>query len=289
MKVVGYVRVSTEAQAQEGVSLDAQRERISAWAVAHGAQLVGIFGDEGFSGGKMTGRDGLASALESACHNRAAIVVYSLTRLARSTADAIHIFNRLRECDAHIVCLSEGINTTTSAGSVIFKLMSVLAEYERDQIVERTKMALDHKRRMGEALGNIPFGFRRGPAGELLRDENEQRALALILRMGHPTLCSAWPASYGKIAAALHRERLSPRPARWTARRVQRVREGVEASDARERVLLAQGTDAEVARELNRDGVSAGPGEWRKTTIRRVIQSYLAPERLAELGLVAQP
>ena len=105
MIAVGYIRVSTIGQAQEGVSLEAQRGKIQAWATANGYALGEIHVDAGISGSKANNRPGLQSALNDACRQKAALVVYSLSRLARSTRDAITISERLEKCGSDLVSL----------------------------------------------------------------------------------------------------------------------------------------------------------------------------------------
>lgn len=82
---MGYIRVSTLDQAVEGVSLEAQRRKIEAWAELHGFTLLAVHEDAGISGKSADNRPGLQQALKDACANRAALVVLSLSRLARST------------------------------------------------------------------------------------------------------------------------------------------------------------------------------------------------------------
>ena len=94
---VGYTRVSTEEQAREGVSLDAQKARIEAWALANETTLVGFFEDAGISGSRTENREGLQKAIGMACEKRAILVVYSLSRLSRSTKDTLALAERLEE------------------------------------------------------------------------------------------------------------------------------------------------------------------------------------------------
>ncbi len=115
-KAIGYVRVSTETQVQNGVSLDAQQARIESWADAHGFQLVQILVDAGVSGKSTDNREGLLEAVEFACQEKAVLVVYSLSRLSRSTKDTITLAEKLGKAGADLVSLSEDINTTTAAG-----------------------------------------------------------------------------------------------------------------------------------------------------------------------------
>jgi len=160
MKAIGYVRVSTEEQVKDGVSLEAQQAKIRAWCEAHGYELKGVHVDAGLSGGRADNRPALQAALTAACDQKAVLVVYSLSRLARSTKDALAISERLAKSGADLASLCERLDTTTASGKMIFRVLSVLAEFERDQISERTKGALSHLRSQGKRIsGRIPFGY----------------------------------------------------------------------------------------------------------------------------------
>ena len=85
---IGYIRCSTMRQADEGVSLEAQGDRIKLWCDSTGHELKApVFVDAGLSGGRADNRPNLQLALDEACRMKAALVVYSLSRLARSTID----------------------------------------------------------------------------------------------------------------------------------------------------------------------------------------------------------
>lgn len=182
MNAIGYVRVSTDGQATDGISLDAQQVRIRAWCEANGYALLGLHIDAGLSGSRSDNRPALQAALNEACRSKAALVVYSLSRLARSTKDAIAISEQLAKSEADLVSLSERIDTTTAAGKMVFRMLAVLAEFERDQIAERTKGALDHLRNQGKRIsGQLPYGFDLAPNGvDLLPNPEEQIGLQLI-------------------------------------------------------------------------------------------------------------
>jgi len=85
MKAVLYIRVSTEDQT---IGLDAQLAKLKAWSELNDAEVVGEYRDAGISGTRED-RPGLAAALDTACKHKAAIVVYSLSRLSRSTSHCI--------------------------------------------------------------------------------------------------------------------------------------------------------------------------------------------------------
>lgn len=182
---VAYIRVSTEGQATEGVSLAAQRAKIEAWADLNGYTLAGCYVDAGLSGGRADNRPALQEALDAATKGKAALIVYSLSRLARSTRDCIAIAERLDKAGADLVSLSEKIDTTTAAGRMIFRMLAVLAEFERDQIAERTATAMQHKATKGEYTGGAaPYGWRVGADGVNLEAvEAEQTVIRAALEL----------------------------------------------------------------------------------------------------------
>ena len=184
LRAIGYVRVSTTVQATDGVSIDAQTTRIRAWCEANGYTLADTFTDAGISGKRADNRPGLRSALDTACKQRAALVIYSLSRLARSTRDAIDIAERLDKSGADLVSLTERIDTTTAAGKMVFRMLAVLAEFERDLVSERTTAALAHKAANGERIGEVPYGWRIAPDGvRLISVESEQAGIRDILSL----------------------------------------------------------------------------------------------------------
>jgi len=182
---VAYVRVSTEQQATEGVSLEAQQEKINAWCLLNDYQLVSVHVDAGLSGKRADNRPELQLALDQVTRFGGVLVVYSLSRLARSTKDTIAISERLEKAGADLVSLSEKIDTTTAAGRMVFRMLAVLAEFERDQLSERVTMAMDHKRRKSERIsGRIPYGFTLAADGvALVAEPTEQNTLATIRQL----------------------------------------------------------------------------------------------------------
>jgi DNA invertase Pin-like site-specific DNA recombinase len=98
--------------------------------------------------------------LSAACRLPGALLVYSLSRLARSTRDAIDIADQLHRVGADLVSLTERIDTAAAACKMLFRLLAVLAEFERSVVSERTSAALAHKRSKGERVGTIPCGWR---------------------------------------------------------------------------------------------------------------------------------
>jgi len=215
LSAIGYCRVSTELQAHEGVSLEAQQAKIRAWCEGNGYTLASLHVDAGLSGARSDNRPALQAALTDTCRTKAALVVYSLSRLARSTKDAIAISDRLAKHGADLVSLSERIDTTSAAGKMIFRMLAVLAEFERDQISERTKTAMAHLRRQGRRVSRyLPYGFTLAPDGtSLVPVPEEQRVLAEIHALRLEGL------SLRQIAATLTARTIPTKHGRtWTAK-----------------------------------------------------------------------
>jgi len=163
-RAIGYIRVSTADQADHGVSLEAQEGRVRDWCASNGYALGKVFVERGLSGGRADNRPALQEAL-SAIRRGDALVVYSLSRLARSTRDTLEIADALDCMGADLVSLSEKIDSTSAAGRMIFRLLAVLAEFERDVISERTSMAMRHMQATGRFMGGqAPFGYRVSPS-----------------------------------------------------------------------------------------------------------------------------
>ena len=182
--VIGYVRVSTEQQASEGISLEAQKARIVSWCELNECRLAGIYVDAGLSGKRADNRPELQKAIEAVVRCRGILLVYSLSRLARSTKDTLSISDRLEKADADLVSLSEKIDTTSAAGKMVFRMLAVLAEFERDLVSERTVSALQHKRQRGGRMGQIPYGYMVGADGDtLVPAEFEQRVIRDVQEM----------------------------------------------------------------------------------------------------------
>ena len=190
-QAIGYVRVSTEQQANEGVSLEAQKAKIAAWCASHDYELVQVYVDAGISGKKMENRPELLKA-RAAVKKGMALVAYSLSRLARSTKDLIHISEEVAKKNGDLVSLSEQIDTTTAAGKMMFQMLAVLSEFERNLTAERTKGALQHKKATNQKYTNqTPYGFQ-AIEGRLVEVKKEAKVVAEIqaARSGGNTLQS---------------------------------------------------------------------------------------------------
>jgi DNA invertase Pin-like site-specific DNA recombinase len=198
-QAIAYVRVSTPGQRDEGVSLEAQRAKIAAWCEVMGYELVHTYADEGISGHSMDKRPGLQLAIDDACTRGGVLVVYSLSRLARNTRETLELGETFARAGADIVSLSENIDTTSAAGKMVFRMLAVLAEFERDQVSERTTMAMAHKRSQGQRISRyIPYGQQLSADGIHLEANAAEQAVLAVARELHAAGMSS-----RKIAAEL--------------------------------------------------------------------------------------
>lgn len=214
---VAYLRVSTADQASDGVSLQMQEAKARAWALLNDYALTAVFVDAGVSGKAAGNREGLQAAL-AACKRGGVLVVYSLSRLARSTSDTLEIADRLQRSGVDLVSLSERIDTTSAAGKMIFRMLAVLAEFERDQVSERTVAAMQHKKALGELVGSVPFGYALGADGVHLEEDAREQAV-----MSEVRALRAGGLSMQRIADELGKRGYAPRGKRWHAQTISNI------------------------------------------------------------------
>ncbi len=159
-RTLGYCRVSTEEQAREGVSLEAQDEQIRKYCELYGLELVEVLRDEGVSGKSME-RPGMVELMSHVEAGEVeAVVFYKLDRVGRNTVDVLSFAETLQKAGVALHSVTERIDTTSAHGEFFFTLLAALATMERKQIAERTEAALAHKREKGEWVGRPPVGYR---------------------------------------------------------------------------------------------------------------------------------
>ena len=181
---ISYVRVSSEEQADSGLGLEAQRQRIAAYCAMKGLHLAEVFEDPGVSAGKpLASRPAGSKLLAAAKKGKAVVVVAKLDRLFRSVADAANVIDEFDKRGIQLVAIAESFDMTSPYGRAMAQMASVFAELERAMIRERTRSAMSVKRKRGERIsGHAPFGWDFGPgvpAGERLAGA-DARVLKLL-------------------------------------------------------------------------------------------------------------
>jgi site-specific DNA recombinase len=184
-RTVAYLRVSTDKQADRGVSLDAQRAKVAAYAELYDLELVEVVVDAGASA-KTLDRPGLARALGMLRKGGEAdaLLVVKLDRLTRSVRDLGELVERhFAPGKAALLSVGEQIDTRSAAGRLVLNVLASVSQWEREAIGERTAAAMQHKAACGEFTGGeVPFGFR-VEAGRLEPVDHEQHVIAEARRM----------------------------------------------------------------------------------------------------------
>src|SRR5260370_19916529 len=131
MKTIGYVRVSTEKQADRGVSLEAQAEKIRAMAVVHGAELIDIIVDGGESA-KSLNRPGMARLLALVDAGEVkAVIIAKLDRLTRSVKDLCVLLERFERRGVALVSVAESLDTGSAAARLVLNIITAGSHWER--------------------------------------------------------------------------------------------------------------------------------------------------------------
>jgi site-specific DNA recombinase len=161
MKVIGYARVSTAEQAIGGISLEAQQSKIRACCDLHDLDLVEIIVDGG-EPAKSLKRPGLQHGLSMLKKNTVeGLVVCKLDRLSRSVKDWNTLIDGYfgEKAGKQLFSVADSIDTRTAAGRLVLNVLMSVAQWEREAIGERTRDALKYKRKTGQPVGKVPFGF----------------------------------------------------------------------------------------------------------------------------------
>lgn len=181
MKAIGYIRVSTDEQAREGISLENQRVKIETYCALNDLELVEIIEDAAKSGKDMN-REGVTRLVDLVRSRRIdAVVVYKLDRLSRRVKDTLTIMDAIDKKNIAFHSIMEKIDTETATGRFFLNIVASMAQWERDTIAERTKDALRLKIVKHERAGQVPYGWTLMDDGKtLLQKEDEQNVVTLV-------------------------------------------------------------------------------------------------------------
>lgn len=235
MRAIGYIRVSTEMQAEGGVSLDAQRAAIAQYCALYEFELIDIESDEGISG-KTLVRPGLMRAFERMeCGEAQMLVIVKLDRLTRSVKDLGLLLERyFGDGRFNLTSVSERIDTTSAAGRLTLNILTSVAQWEREVISERISTAMQHMKTQGKRVGYVPFGKQLGEDGVFLKPHQpEQEVLELIASLRDEGL------SLRKIAAHLNEREILNRQRPWNHETVRSKLRLLEQEDASDTSLMA--------------------------------------------------
>jgi site-specific DNA recombinase len=160
-RAIAYLRVSTDKQADRGVSLEAQRKKVAAYAELYDLEIVEVIEDAGASA-KTMARPGLQRALAGLSEGRAdALLVVKLDRLTRSVRDLGELVERYFGAGkSALLSVSEHVDTRSAAGRLVLNVLASVSQWEREEIGDRTRVAMAHMKQRGDRLGRPRFGWR---------------------------------------------------------------------------------------------------------------------------------
>lgn len=245
---VGYVRVSTDMQAADGLSLDAQREAIKHYCRANGLRLLAIHQDVE-SGGKAD-RKGLEATLAT---DADVVLVLKFDRLSRSIMHFCEMYQaHFEDGQKELVAIREAIRLDSALGRALVSILLVFAQMEREATGERVKETIAHIRKNGYHFGKVPYGHQAVPCQEkpryriLVDDPAEQAVLAIIKAQVEAGIGNT------EIAKSLTEQgKTPPQGQEWTDKLIYnlKVRKGWHTANA---VNQREYTDAEVKAEMHR-------------------------------------
>ena len=185
MKTGIYIRVSTDEQAKEGYSIPAQRNRLEAFCVSQGWDIIGFYVDEGISA-KDTNRPELQRMLKHIENGIIeCVLVYRLDRLTRSVRDLYELLDVFEKHDCKFKSATEVYDTTTPMGRLFITIVAALAQWERENLGERVRMGMQEKAEEGKWVVNTPpYGYDIDKENDaLVINENEAVIIRKIFNM----------------------------------------------------------------------------------------------------------
>ncbi len=159
MLTVAYCRVSTEEQAEEGHSIEAQADRLRSYAELHGLGVVTVVEDPGLSGRNME-RPGLQQvrAMVEAGHV-AHVLVWRLDRLSRNLGDLILLADELGRSNVALHSFTEKLDLSTATGRMFYNILGSFAQFYREQLSENVRMGMHQAVREGKWINRPKTGY----------------------------------------------------------------------------------------------------------------------------------
>jgi site-specific DNA recombinase len=159
-RVALYIRVSTDEQANEGFSIEAQKRRLISYADSQDWTIVEIYIDDGYSA-KDLKRPQMKQLIEDVTNTRFDILlVYRLDRMTRSTTDCDYLLKLFDEHQVKFQSSSESFETRTATGRLFIRLVADIAQWERENIAERVRFGMEQKAMEGKKPGGVlAFGY----------------------------------------------------------------------------------------------------------------------------------
>lgn len=177
-RVALYMRVSTQEQAENGNSLEFQKEKLEAYCKMHEYKIVGEYVDAGVSGAKFN-RPAL-DRLKNDVDKIDVVLIYKLDRLSRSIKDTMTLIEDFfKPNNVDLISLSENFDTSQAIGMATVGMLSTFAQLERDTIAQRMIAGKVQSVKNGNYINHAPFGYVRKD-GKLIKDEKTRECVEFI-------------------------------------------------------------------------------------------------------------
>ena len=204
-KVYGYIRVSTNNQVENGMSLEDQKRQIELYGEVHKLKLDKVFTERGVSGGVAFYKRPAGKKLMEVLQDGDVVICSKLDRMFRSCLDGLTVLKELKSRDIQLHFIDLGGNTTTNGiGQLMFTIMSSFAEMERNRLGERIKGTKQLQNKEDLFLGGkVGFGYVLEQHGEkqyLVEDKDEQKVIKKMKKLRNKGL------SYRKISDELKKD-----------------------------------------------------------------------------------
>lgn len=159
LKAAIYVRVSTDDQATEGYSIEAQKYELKKYCSTKQIEIYKIYSDEGYSGKNLERPYLKEMIIDGAKKQFDIVLVWDMSRLSRDVADTALLIKELSNNKISIYAITQGIDTQTDSGVFYAQIMSCMSQLERTKIIERAKLGKAEKARQGGTTGGIIYGY----------------------------------------------------------------------------------------------------------------------------------
>ncbi len=191
-----YIRVSSERQVK-GYSLDGQKRYLTECAGRQGMKVLSIYVEEGKSGKSIEGRTAFQTMLDGikrGTFQTDYVLVYKLSRFGRNARDVLNSLEFIMQYGVHLMCVEDGLDSSTSMGKMMITILGAVAELERENIIAQSLLGREEKAKSGGWNGGFaPYGYDL-KNGKLVPEEGEAEIVKMIFdlflnkSMGYSTI-----------------------------------------------------------------------------------------------------